>query len=150
MGFGQSGYKFTVLPEKPAPPIPQNLAVLDTIGDIATFNDATKDAILVKEQTRGGTFLKYTGAQAVDNGIIFQDAAGVIWKRVIESNYINIQWYGAISVTAKQFDSYFAFVGAYLASLNVENVQAPNIYIPGTVSRYKILYKYFDRHRRPC
>lgn len=128
---GQGNIIFSSNPKSSSPAGSGNFKVLDFVTDIVATNGTPFDELVVKDNVRGGSFLKYTGAQVDDQGIIFTDSAGNRWKRVIESDYVNIQWYGAIGVTVQQFDSYSAFFKAFQASKNLENVQFPNVYIPG-------------------
>lgn len=131
MSFAQGNIVLTNNQKPPAPPISNNVAVLDVVTDIATFKDPNIKALFVKDQARGGNFLLYEGSQTDDQGIIFTDALGRLWKRVIENNYINVQWFGAIGVTVQQFDSLPAFNAAIAAGQITEFVSACNIYVPG-------------------
>lgn len=140
MSFSQGNIILTNNQKTPAPPIPNNVAVLDLVTDIATFKDPNIKALFVKDQVRGGNFLLYEGAQTDDQGIIFTDGLGRLWKRVIESDFINIQWFGAIGVTAKQFDSLDAFNRSVIAGQNRENIASTNIYIPATASGTKYYF----------
>lgn len=75
--------------------VEEALTSLSSVADIATFTDTSANTIVVTDTIRGGTFIKYTGANAVDNGVIFQDGNGQKWKRVSDNNYVNLAWFGA-------------------------------------------------------
>lgn len=129
LGFGN-----ILLPQKNeqgAAPGVAEAFVLDLVTEIATFDEKKAEILYVKDQARGGNFLLYTGVQPDDQGIIFTDALGRLWKRIIEGNYISVQWFGAVGVTVKQFDSLPAFNAAIAAGQIPEFISACNIYVPG-------------------
>lgn len=89
--------------------------LLNTVDQIATYNNPYSQLVFVKDSLRGGQFLPYTGTDTADNGIIFQDALNRKWKRQLSSgNAVSLLWYG-LSDTASISSSknYNAFMGAY-------------------------------------
>lgn len=86
--------------------------------------------MFVQDILRGGTFTKYVGPAAADNGMIFLDANGNKWKRSIGAGEkINLTWYG-LSDTAliTTPTNYNAFIGAY--NYCQANATAGDIYVP--------------------
>lgn len=71
-----------------------NTQVLQSVTDIATCSTANNTTLSITDTVRGGRFVRYTGADAADGGMIFTDALGGKWKRVITDG-ISIAWYGA-------------------------------------------------------
>jgi len=84
--------------------------VLDEVTDFATFGSYAK-SVIVKDTTRGGAFQIYEGADAVDNGMIFDDALGRKWLRQTNDDLIHSKWYG-LNTSAARFDNYTALVSA--------------------------------------
>jgi len=74
----------------------------DRMATVAQIGNYTgKSRLLTVEDTlRGGMFIRYTGTDAVDNGMIFSDALGRKWLRKNIDGRINVAWYGAKSDNA--------------------------------------------------
>jgi len=88
---------------------------LQSVDSISTCTTLKNDFIVVTDTIKGGIFTKYSGDNAVDNGMIFVDALNRKWKRQLgTTNAINLLWYG-LSDTASISSSknYNAFMGAY-------------------------------------
>lgn len=89
--------------------------LLNTVDQIATYNNPYSQLVFVKDSLRGGQFLPYSGTDAVDNGIIFSDALSRKWKRQLGAdNVVSVGWYG-LTTTASISSStnYNAFMSAY-------------------------------------
>src|SRR5688572_12971126 len=75
---------------------PFDIPTLATVGAISSFNDANATTIYVTDPVRGGIFNVYSGADAVDDGMIFySNSLSTKWIREVDNAMINIQWYGA-------------------------------------------------------
>lgn len=134
MNFGQGNIGFVSNQEGGALPGGANIKVIPFVTDFAITDGTKFDVIIVTDELRGGNFIKYTGAQVADNGMIFADSTGHLFKRQIEYNYIDVVWYGAIPVPPPfpiAFDSLPAFNAAITASLDTRNIPSPIVYIRG-------------------
>lgn len=74
-----------------------NTNSLQSVTDIATCSTALSNVLIIRDSIRGGLFIKYSGSDAADNGMVFTDALNNKWKRQTSSNILNAQWYGAKS-----------------------------------------------------
>jgi hypothetical protein len=69
--------------------------MLKNISGLNSFSNNAVTEIVIADEKRGGRFYKYTGGLAADNGVIFSDASGSKWKRIIPDNVIRLDWWGA-------------------------------------------------------
>lgn len=111
--------------------------LLDKIADLEANTDNSIGNFSVLEENRGGEFLKYTGTQIADGGVIFEDANGTKWKRVIRDNYINVKWWDIVENTAMDA----IWVNIMAAASNKENIASPRIYFPANFDNTKF-YKF--------
>lgn len=101
--------------------------LLNTVEQIATYNNPYSQLVFVKDTLRGGEFMPYSGSNPADNGLIFQDALGRKWKRSVSVDYINISWFGAKT----DGSDCRAIIIAAINSAKV-NLPTVKIRIPGT------------------
>lgn len=71
-----------------------NTTSLQSVTDIATCSTALSNTLIIRDTIRGGRFIKYTGSDAADNGMVFSDASGNKWKRATDGYAVNMVWYG--------------------------------------------------------
>lgn len=109
--------------------------IVNTVTDISTFANAAVDTLFVKDPYRGGQFFLYIGADSADNGMIFTDADGNKWKRVITEGRINAQWFGFGEATSAS-DNYTAITAArdYIYNNPLNTI----LYIPSVATGYNI------------
>lgn len=69
--------------------------MLKSISGLSSFSNNAATEVVIADEKRGGRFYKYTGGLAADNGVIFSDASGGKWKRMIPDNVIRLDWWGA-------------------------------------------------------
>ena len=69
--------------------------MLKNISGLNSFSNTAVTEIVIADEKRGGRFHKYTGGLAADNGVIFSDASGAKWKRLMPDNVIRLDWWGA-------------------------------------------------------
>ena len=104
-----------------------NTKFLSTTGSIGALAvvDSTKQ-LYIADTVLGGTFNIYTGNDAVDTAIVFQDALNRKWKRNIPNGALDIRWFGA---QPSYFDCYYAIQKAisYQLSHKGTYVYIPNI-----------------------
>lgn len=119
-----------------------SVVVVDNVSNIAALNayKGTAPSLIVSEPVRGGEFTLYTGTSPVDDGVVFSTATGAIYKRVIENNYININWFGAVSTADGSVDNYPMFTKALTATKNKEFVSYPNLYVPASIDEAHFYY----------
>ena len=93
--------------------------VLDEVTDFSTFASYA-NSVIVKDTTRGGSFQVYEGADAVDNGMIFDDALGRKWLRQTSTPVINARWYNMRAATVgdnhdntPEFDLAYAYATSH-------------------------------------
>lgn len=111
----------------PLLPLILKAQLLNTVDQIATYNNPYSQLVFVKDTLRGGEFMPYNGSNPADNGMIFQDGLGRKWIRQSTSSFIDIRWFGA---KADGSDCRAAIIGA----INSGKVTLPSvkIYIPGS------------------
>ena len=90
--------------------------------------------LVVTDTIRGGAFTRYTGKDAVDNGMVFIDGNGTKWLRETDgTKRINVRWYGAHGYVVGQpdafNDNYAAFTAARDYIYNHKN-SFSTLYIP--------------------
>jgi hypothetical protein len=131
----QQGANITVNNTDPLNPIisAQNVgaSLLANVTDIISYS-GSENSILVKDPIRGGTFLKYTGVNPVDNGFIFQDANSSKWIRQTDVDYMNIDWFGAV---ADNVTDNYSFILNTIAS-SITNLSVCKIYVPSNAGAY--------------
>lgn len=71
-----------------------NTSSLQSVTDIATCSTALSNTLIIRDTVRGGRFIKYTGSDAADNGVVFLDASGSKWKRATDGYSVNMAWWG--------------------------------------------------------
>ncbi|MEI9956278.1 MAG: hypothetical protein WDM90_08240 [Ferruginibacter sp.] len=82
-----------------------DIAVLNDLKSINIFN-STVNQLFVKDSATGGFFFKYDGPLPADGGIVFQDKAGVKWKRFITDGKIKPEWFGASPLLEDNFEPF--------------------------------------------
>lgn len=105
-------------------------AVLKQVSQIATFARTDVNQISVIDTLRGGTFFRYTGSDAVDNGMIFADANGTKWLRQTYGiDFINVNWYGAYAYT-NYTDDMSPYFDAAISYINKHQATYRKLYCP--------------------
>jgi len=105
---------------------------LNTVTDFATFSKYA-NSVIVKDTIRGGTFTRYTGSDAADDGMVFADALGRKWLRQTSDTKINVAWYGAVATnTIVDQRPKFILARDYIYS----HIAFNTLYIPATPSLY--------------
>lgn len=125
---------------------------LSTIDNILKYRGKA-DILIITDTNRGGTFTRYTGADPVDNGMIFIDANGIKWLRKTDgTSTINVRWYGAHGYIAGQPDAYndnYAKVTAARDYIYNHNTSFSTLYIPqareGVNNYYFLTTLVFDK-----
>lgn len=70
------------------------IAYVPDIPSLLSYAGTSK-MVIVQDTLMGGIFNKVTSGLTTDNGIIYNAAGGGFWQRVIKSNEINAEWFGA-------------------------------------------------------
>jgi len=112
-----------------------SIQMLDTTSQISSFTGSVS-IIIVDDNKSGGIFEPYSGTYSNDDGIIFTDANANKWKRKIEVNYIDLNWYGITPSDTQANNIYTKFMAALEASSNTEFVGSPVLFIPGAPTGY--------------
>ena len=110
--------------------------LLNTVDQIATYNNPYNQLVFVKDTIRGGQFMPYNGASPADNGLIFQDALGRKWIRQAKVDFLDVRWFGA---KPDGSDTRAAFIAAINSAKN--NLPSVKIKFPQTTSNS---YYYFS------
>lgn len=87
-----------------------NYLVLNNVSDFAGFMGFA-NSVIVKDTLRGDRFDIYTGPDAADNGMIFEDALGRKWLRSTVNDLIHTKWYG-LNTLSTRIDNYTAITKA--------------------------------------
>lgn len=97
----------------PSAPDPAKTDIIPDISDFSSYSPSPATTyVVISDPDRGGQFYIYNGEDIVDEGMVFEDADGNKWKRVLTDNNLNIRWYGARAVSiGDPFDSLPAFLG---------------------------------------
>jgi len=64
----------------------------DTVDEFATYDKSTTQ-ISVADPVRGGLFNLYTGSDAADEYMVFEDAIGRKWQRFVQDTTLNARWF---------------------------------------------------------
>lgn len=112
---------------------------LSLVTDISSWNKTGYVQIIVQDTIRGGTFIRYNGTFAADNGMVFTDAGSHKWIRKINSDFININWYGATATTTGTYDNRANILSAIAAASNTAILPSPKVKIPASIST-KVYY----------
>jgi len=99
--------------------------VMNSVSEFSVYTENTKQ-VVVNDPLRGGTFNLYTGANPVDNGMIFGDKLGRKWLRQ-NADAININWFGA---KTGGFDNRQIILDAITSAS--KNLPQSKIYVPST------------------
>ncbi len=98
------------------------ISKVDSFATCSTFKTNT---VVVTDSVRGGTFVKYSGNMAVDNGMIFSDATGGKWLRQVSSDYLDIRWFGAKSDGSDTRDAFIAAINSAKANMASVKIKFP-------------------------
>ena len=71
-----------------------NVLVNNSLKGLYAYG-GNRPIIIITDSLRGGIFYRYTGSMPADNGMIFSDTLNRKWKRLVQGDKINVQWYGA-------------------------------------------------------
>lgn len=118
---------------------PAGVTVLTDVVNIATYS-GNDSLLIIRDVKRGGNFTRFFGTSASDNGVIFTDGAAKQWKRIINTNYINLNWYGPVLTTLPDNDIFAKLTAAIAASLNSEIITTGSVYIPPVQAGNQFFY----------
>jgi len=113
--------------------------IVDVLADIPELEDYSGNAltVIVTDSLRGGVFNYYASGLINDDGIVFT-ATGKgsgFWRRqFIESDGINVQWFGAIGDSLTDCSNAFRAVQDYLNTTSKSN---------GTSGRKQVINRVF-------
>lgn len=118
--------------------------VLAGIEAVSNYRNTQVTSIIVQDTLRGGVFNIYKGAEAADNGMIFQDATGKKWLRQTDgSGVINARWYGIRNAQAGYTDAQNDMWDKMIAAQNYiwkHNKDFSTLFFPADYSGYKYIF----------
>lgn len=125
---------------------------LSIVDDILKYRGKA-DILIITDTNRGGTFTRYAGKDAIDNGMVFIDGNGIKWLRQTDGTpRINVRWYGAHGYIAGQPDSYNDSHATFTAARDYiynHNTSFSTLYIPqareGVKNYYFLKTLVFDK-----